>query len=304
MRRTKTIINTLNKLVLLLVLSGSSWVCRAQFIIVPIERSELWSKEVVNARQQSLTAMPLPFWDDFSFSQTPFYPNDTLWENSNSVILSDGLGINLPSHKVGSFDGLDSVGRPYNVNDILAKGFADKLISRPLRLDLVDPSERTGVYLSFYFQYRGNGEPPDPGDQLILSFKGSDGVWYTVETYEDDESYMSDVFYQQVVQVSGDIYFHDDFQFRFQNKGRISGPYDTWNIDYIYLNKGRTLSDTSYPDRTISSSLTSPFSGYWAIPVRHYFVNPGAQVGTPSFEIYNLRVGNNQPLNYFSYSEI
>ncbi|NJN43258.1 MAG: T9SS type A sorting domain-containing protein, partial [Flammeovirgaceae bacterium] len=74
--------------------------------------------------------------------------------------------------------------------------------------------------------------------------------------------------------------------------------------DYIYLNKGRTLSDTSYPDRTISSSLTSPFSGYWAIPVRHYFVNPGAQVGTPSFEIYNLRVGNNQPLNYFSYSEI
>lgn len=294
----------IRKLVLFLLAAFGAEHVEAQLVLLPIDRVGVSEKESKAAKTQALQARPLPFWDDFSFSNSKFYPNDTLWEYSNSITISDGIGINLPSLKVGSFDGQDSTGRPYSVNDVLAKGLADKLVSRPIRLDLVDPTERNSVFLSFYYQFQGNGEPPDSGDQLILSFKGADGIWNIVQILEDDGSLVPDQFLQVLIGVSDDDYFHNNFQFMFQNFGRLSGPYDNWNVDYVYLNRGRNPTDTSYPDRTISSALTSPFDGFWAMPIDHYFINPTAQAGSPAFEIYNLRAGNNQPLNYFSYAEI
>ena len=107
--------------------------------------------------------MSLPFWDDFSFSNSPYYPHDTLWQNGKSVSLNFGIGINPPSLGVVTFDGLDSIGKPYDVNNALAKGYADSLVSRPISLDLVPTALRTTVYMSFYYQFMGNGEAPDPG---------------------------------------------------------------------------------------------------------------------------------------------
>jgi hypothetical protein len=189
------------------------------------------------------------------------------------------------------------------VNDVLAKGYADKLESQIIRLDQVDPALRTTVYLSFFYQMKGRGELPDLGDILSLQFKNVDGKWETVWSRENDGTLATDRFYQVIVPVSDEKFYHESFQFRLQNFARLSGPYDTWHVDYVYLNKGRSDADLSYPDRALASNLGSIFETYQAIPKKHFFeVNPS--LIKPSFLVYNLRLDNNQPLNYFTFATI
>ena len=85
-------------------------------------------------------------------------------------------------------------------------------------------------------------------------------------------SFQKDEFYDTLLKVDGDRFFHENFQFRFMNYGRLSGPYDTWNIDYVYLNKNRTPNDRYLPDRTIISSLTNLFNDYRAVPYDHFLL--------------------------------
>ncbi|MEK6781579.1 MAG: T9SS type A sorting domain-containing protein [Bacteroidota bacterium] len=260
------------------------------------------------ARLKELTAAPLPFWDDFSYaSDTVVYPNDTIWQYGQSVWTNNGAGINAPTLGVATFNGFDSLGKPYSVNDILAKGIADQLVSRPIRLDLVEDANRGTVYISFYFQFRGNGEPPDAGDQLLLSIKDENGKWDIINVIENDGTLKFDEFSTRIVPITGDQYFHDAFQFRFQSFGRLSGPYDTWNIDYVYLNQGRSPEDTSFPDRTITSPPTSLFNSYYAMPLKHFLIDPVGSMIKPTVPVFNLKSINDsdpgsppdeQPFNY------
>ena len=281
----------------------------SQFTILPLPKEK--PGPAAAGRTQALAPMPLPFWDDFSFSNVSGMPHDTLWQSGNSVSLNTGMGIRPPSLGVATFDGLNAAGSPYVANDPLAKGIADSLVSRPLALGQVPPAERNSVFLSFYYQFQGNGEPPDPGDQLRVLFKDVTGAWITVRTIENDGSLDPTVFMQTLVPVAGDAFFHDGFQFAIQSYGRLSGPYDTWNIDYVYLNKGRNASDTSYPDRTISIPLTSMVNGYYAMPYDHFMEDPAAHLTPPILSLHNLEYipGNTtqsdvQPINYDSEDSI
>lgn len=291
---------------LALIFIINAQVAFSQFTIVPLPK-EKTTKAGYSARTQELTPMPLPFWDDFSFSNRPDAPHDTLWSSSNSVSLNMGLGINPPSLGVATFDGLNEFGSPYVPNESLAKGIADSLVSRPIALDLVPLGERGSVFLSFYYQPEGNGEAPDPGDQLRVLFKNASGAWITVSTIENDGSLDPRVFKQILIPVAGNDYFYNGFQFAIQSYGRLSGPYDTWNIDYVYLNKGRNASDTSYPDRTISIPLTSMLKGYYSMPIDHFMEDPASHLTPPLLTMHNLEIipGNTtqsdvQPINYDS----
>ena len=255
-------------------------------------------RDLISSRSQASGPLNLPFWDDFSYSDSLAYPQENLWLFGKSVFLNNGLGIRQPSKNIVTFDGVDSLGKPYNVNDVLAKGLADKLVSLPIRMDLVDPTLRNTVFISFYYQVKGHGEAPDNGDQLILSFKNSDKKWESMYVVENNDAIKPDIFYQVIIPVAGDRFYHADFQFRFQNFARLSGPYDTWNVDYVYLNSGRSLVDTSYPDRTVSSSLSSLFVDYYSMPIKHFFQNPNANLKKPSLDLYNLRADNIQPFDY------
>jgi hypothetical protein len=250
------------------------------------------------ARTQSANPLYLPFWDDFSYTDSLSFPQQDLWLFGNSVLLNNGLAVHQPSKNVVTFDGVDSLGKPYNINDILAKGFADKLVSQPIRMDLVDPALRNTVYISFFYQVKGLGEIPDNGDKLVLQFKDDHGNWLTVFEVENGDALSPDVFYQVLTPVVDTKFYHDDFQFRIQNFARLSGPYDTWNVDYVYLNSGRSAGDNSYPDRTVSSGLNSLFVDYYAMPAKHFLANPAQFLKHPSLELYNLRVGNIQPFDY------
>lgn len=291
---------------LILILTINAQLAFSQFTIVPLPK-EKSSKTYNGARTQDLAPMQLPFWDDFSFSNRPDSPHDTLWNSSNSVSLNLGLGINPPSIGVATFDGLNEFGSPYVLKEPLAKGVADSLVSRPIALDQVPPAERGTVFLSFYYQFKGNGEAPDPGDQLRVLFKNAAGAWITVATIENNGSLNPNVFTQILIPVSGNDFFHNGFQFTFQNYGRLSGPYDTWNIDYVYLNKGRNASDTSYPDRTISIPITSMFNGYYSMPFDHFIENSVDNLVLPTLTLHNLEVepgADIQPLTYKSIDSI
>lgn len=226
------------------------------------------------------------------------------WTASTSAWVNSGLAIQPPSINVATFDGIDSLGKPYSVNDVLAKGFADKLESQPIDLLAVPTSSRASVYFSFYYQLRGRGEAPELGDRLILEFLNKDKKWEQIWTRENDGTLSPDVFNQVILPITEDRFFHAGFRFRFKNFARLSGPYDSWHLDYIYLNDGRTAGDTSYPDRSVVSTLTSIFGVVRAMPKAHFFAAGNAVLTKPSFIIHNLRVGNDQPVNYFSFAQV
>lgn len=250
--------------------------------------------------------MRLPFWDDFSFRQEQFFPNDTLWESRKTVWVSDGRAINPPSIYAATFDGVnDSLGKPHDINIVLAKGFADKLVSRPIRLDGLRASQKDSVYLSFFYQATGLGEAPDVSDKLSLWFKAKNGSWEMVQEITNSATLKPDSFYYSIIKVDTSFQ-HNNFQFRFQNFARLSGPYDTWSLDYVYLNANRWATDNSFPDRTIVKPITSIFEKYRAIPIKHYGYDTAKIITVPPIgALGNLYlITANQTTNYFIWASI
>ncbi|HEU5148264.1 MAG TPA: T9SS type A sorting domain-containing protein [Chryseosolibacter sp.] len=252
---------------------------------------QLTKTQNATGRTKQTPPLTLPFFDDFSKPLgSTSYADTMLWESSYSVRVNDGMAIHPPTINVATFDGLDSAGMAYNPNEILLTGYTDQLVSRPIDLseNELAVEDRSGVYLSFFYQGQGNVEAPDQEDFLEIGFKtAEENGWETVMTIfpktEDDAT----AFYDTIIQVTGDQYFHDAFQFRIRSYGRLSGPYDTWHVDYIYLNKGRNINDLSFPDRALSTQLGPLFGQYRAIPRDHFFSNE--QMTPPTFEIQNMK---------------
>ena len=203
------------------------------------------------------------------------------------------MGINPPSINVATFDGLDSAFLPYS-EQMLSNGLRDSLVSQAIKLGEPEVSvgERNSVYLSFFYQWQGNGEAPDPDDYLRVEFKNNHGQWETMMTILPKSSFNRSEFYDTLIKVDGDRFFHDLFQFRFKNYGRLSGPYDTWNIDYVYLNKNRNVNDIDFPDQAISSPYTSLFDRYQSIPYLHFLTSNSL---SPLLSLMSLIISMNLP---------
>jgi hypothetical protein len=268
-----------------------AWVT-AQFATFPIEsrKQSTPSNPAARTKAEPLP-LSLPFWDDFSFA-TNDYPEESLWFKSRQVLVSSEQAINPPSINVATFDGLNENGTPYtqNPNDILDFGYRDTLESQPIKMTEVGLAQRNSVFLSFYYQCGGNGEPPDPNDFLRVEFKSITG-WKSVLTLNvNTNEFNPTIFYNTFIRINQEEYYHDDFQFRFISFGRKSGRYDAWHIDYVYLNKERDENDTSFPDRAITTKLGPIFDKYFSIPKRH--LSNSKLITQTSFELYNLRDGD------------
>ena len=263
--------------------------------LVPITTSRQPSAQ---ARQQASTAegtvLTLPFWDDFSRPQVDSLgvttPDARRWAVNEGVLVNTGLGIDPPSLGVASFDGIRLQGEPH-ASDSSSVGLSDELTSCPINLALIPEAERNSVYLSFFWQPQGRGELPEsPSDSLRLQFKDADAAWVTVWRQEGGDSLLTpNAFEQTILPIADPPWFHDRFQFRFQSYNRQSGAFDTWNIDYIYLNKGRTADDRAYPDAAITSLPTSLFGEYTMVPMAQFRANPTRYLAEPRAPFYNLR---------------
>lgn len=233
---------------------------QAQFQQLPIaNQDQKESFAAPNARQQN-ERLSLPFWDDFSSGTL----NPELWELFG-VSYSNTIGINAPSLGVVVLDGVDATGTPYS-RERLTTGEGDRLSSLPIDLSAVTSAEQSEVILSFFWQAGGKGEMPDDTDQLELQFLDRSGQWVTVWEQQGGDEQDPTRFNQELIPVVGD-YFHEAFRFRFLFRGRLSGPFDTWLIDYVYLNTGRNMQDTFYEDRTLTTLPNSPLGKHTAYPL-------------------------------------
>ncbi len=209
----------------------------------------------------------LPFWDDFSIVGI----DSSKWLNEG-VMHSFTVGNSAPSLGVILLDGVDETGRAYS-NTLLEQGETDRITSQPIDLSGISSEEANTVFFSFYWQAGGKAELPDANDELSLQFLNDNGIWDEVwnKTGAVDEN--QNTFTSEIIQVNGN-YFHNSFQFRFQTSGRRSGPFDSWILDYIYLNKNRSLNDLFFEDRALTTISSSPFEKYTAIPFFELIRNP------------------------------
>lgn len=258
-----------------------------QIVEIPLPNKIKSSNTVrlsTNQSNQTLATVNIPFWEDFSTSN--FIPAVERWSNSDNVRISNGLGRNAPTLNVAVFDGVDANGAPYDANSLI-NGATDSLVSQLIDLSLLGADQADSVYLSFFWQLNGNGEIPDSEDSLVLQFKNPSGQWQNVWSQVGGRENESTDFTQQLVQVTAD-YFFDSFQFRFQSYSRLAGAFDTWLVDYIFLNDSRHAGDIAYPDRALTRKPSFLIAPYSAMPTEQFFVNPGRYLVETNTDFFNL----------------
>ena len=240
---------------------------------------------------QSVT---IPFFDDFSQAKSP-NPDSRLWINGG-VSINNSFPVNQPTMFVATFDGRSSAGLPYDYVNQLAYGQTDTLTSRPIQLATFQPSD--SLYLSFFWEARGLGDLPDDDDTLVVSFRNKRNIWIPV--WKQRGNITDNNFRQQLLAIKDTSFLHNNFQFRFETKGRQSGAFDTWHVDYVYLNKNRSQKDITSKDIACRKFTSSYLKRYSAMPLRQYLVNPAAEVNdTLRAEIYNLQeFGNFTPYRW------
>ncbi|KOF02301.1 hypothetical protein OB69_12810 [Roseivirga seohaensis subsp. aquiponti] len=254
---------------------------------LPINAKPKSSNSLVSAAaglNQAQASLTLPFWDDFS--QANISPNPALWKSGENVRISSSIGKSAPTLNVAIFDGVDATGRPYNATSLL-NGATDSLVSQPIDLSTLPVNQADSVYISFFWQATGNGELPDRQDSLVLQFRKPNGSWQSAWRQIGGIDNQSEEFNQVVLKVDAE-FFYDGFQFRFKSFTRLAGAYDTWLVDYIYLNDSRYEGDVAHVDRALTRKPSFLIAPYSAMPTEQFFANPTKYLSETNTEFYNL----------------
>ncbi len=233
----------------------------------------------------------LPFFEDFTGQAG--YPDIQLWSD-DKIYVNQGFAVFPPNYGVATFDALDSSGKIY-AHATYTPFEADHLTSNPIRLDslfqpLPKPLRKSdSLYFSFYYQPQGMGNQPQPGDSLILEFfSPATGLWNQVWSSEgmplDTFRLHNNTWFKQVILPISDsaTYYAKDFKFRFTNFASIANQIlpgwqsnmDQWNVDYIYLNTGRSAGDTVYRDISFVDVSRSFLKNYTVMPYYQYSNDP------------------------------
>ncbi|MCU0390578.1 MAG: T9SS type A sorting domain-containing protein [Thermoflexibacter sp.] len=252
---------------------------------------------------EDTTRISYPFFDDFTSVYYRKYnnPDTSLWlANNGGGYVNDSYGIKPPSFGLITLDGINYLGKPYNFTDRFIAGEADNLTSR--RIDLSKTTTAKRLALTFYWQSQGNGSKPDAEDYLLVQFKDSLGNW--VNQWQRNGNVNTENTFQYVsLPVNSPIYFHKNFQFRFQVFCRLSGAYDTWNLDYILLDSLRRTNVRTQGILDITSSRidTHYLKRYRAMPIDQFYANARNETVDSLFMFSN---NLHETFNVFSYDAI
>lgn len=231
----------------------------AQFVTFgPVHRTYELDNSNSNPDARLNAVATIPFWDDFSKGIQA-----SKWI-AKGASYTQTIGNKAPSIGMALFNGVDELGRAYSIQQ-KDQGESDYLTSVPLDLGGIDIPLKTSLYLSFYWQAGGKAEVPDSNDRLTLQVLIPAGTWLTVWEKRGGETLDRTRFAQEIIAILPE-WQHANFQFRFFSNGRQSGPFDSWLVDYIYLNSRRTATDLSYPDRALTLPTTVRLGDYGAYP--------------------------------------
>ncbi len=232
----------------------------AQFVeFGPIHQERFVKRTGQSIASRTQDGNILPFWDDFSDGI------DTLKWQVAGASYTETIGQNNPSVGAILFNGVDGNGRPYS-NQIRDQGEGDFLTSKPFDFSALTPSEEESLFLSFFWQAGGKAEAPDTSDRLTLQILNDQGVWETVWFRAGGDQHDRTSYTQEIIKVLPE-WQHAAFQFRFFSTGRQIGPFDSWLIDYVYLNSNRSESDLIYRDRALTQRNQLTLGEYSAYPL-------------------------------------
>lgn len=221
-----------------------------------------------NKQEKTADTVPtLPFIEDFSDIMYG-YPSTKRFTDSSTYVNPD-FAIGPPTIGCLTLDGLDKNGQPYQFQPGIITGNADILTSRFISLDTLTPAD--SLYFSFLYQPQGYGEAPDANDFLSLWFYNNSIAQY-VKVWEVEGSPL-DTFKLVMIPITDTAYMNEFFKFQFRNVASLNGIFDHWNIDYIYLDKGRDKNDTTFNDVGFVYKAPSMLQRYQHMPYNQYITS-------------------------------
>jgi len=275
--------------------------------INPVVKQQFLHQQAIDLRENEPDTIPvlLPFFDDFR--KPTVFPDTSRWLDRYAFVNTD-----IPLFPVNrgavTLDAISDSGMMYPQAVPGPQTFlADHLTSRYIRLDSVfDPAPRAlspadSVYLSFWYQPQGRGKPPHAADSLLLRFlvkPAWDSITPTDTTHieavwEDiwssagmslDTFYLKNntYFAQIMIPVTDPKFFKKTFLFQFYNYVSLASSTEPswqsncsqWNLDNIYLNAGRGITDTLQPEITFVERPPSMLRNYASMPYPQYSDNP------------------------------
>lgn len=228
---------------------------------------------------KSTDTLELPFFDDFSYHSV--YPNSSKWSD-NYAFINSSYPVNPISFQVATLDILNEKGElyPHASTQVFE---ADKLTSLPINLEY--PASEN-IFLSFFYQAQGLGDPPGERDSLTLEFYSpveQDWFWIWSVTGESLQP-----FQQVLIPVTEANFLKKGFKFRFKNYGSLPnnpsvpgtiGNSDHWHIDYVYLDRDRSESDTLIKDVAFVRPIGSLLNNYESVPWDHFQLGKLTEMG-------------------------
>lgn len=199
---------------------------------------------------------------------TAIWLDDNAYHNYRYAVDPWSLG-------VMTFDGLDRAGFPYAIGTTLS-GEADFLTSKAI--DLTDFSIGDSIYMTFLVQKQGLGDIPEATDSLILEFYDSfEQEWK--RQWGIGGGSVGDFILAQVP-LSVPNFLTDDFQFRFKNKGALSGALDHFHLDYLNFRAFSGFQDTLIEDFAMVYPVPTLLNDYTSVPWDHYQNNATGKMNT------------------------
>ena len=253
----------------------------AQFVnFGPIHRSSPTVDPIPETWARQTNTATLPFWDDFSkgIQSSRWIPKGASY--------TETIGNKAPSIGMVLFNGVDEAGKSYSLQE-KDQGEGDYLSSIPLDLSGIPAAQQASVYLSFYWQAGGKAEVPDSNDRLTLQILTPGGTWLNIWEKRGGTAVDRNRFIQETIAIRPE-WQHANFQFRFFSNGRQSGPFDSWLLDYVYLNSKRSSTDLSYPDRALTQRTTVRLGDFGAYPWELLQKNQKGKWSTAKSEFQNL----------------
>jgi hypothetical protein len=258
---------------------------------------------------QDTIPVTLPFFDDFRAPTV--FPVPDRWIDREAFVNSD-IPVFPVNRGAVTLDAISDSGAMYP-NAIPGPNtfLADHLTSRFIRLDSVlspVPKALTpadSVYLSFFYQPQGRGQAPHAADSLLLHFLVREGydsitptdtihiddlweeVWGTQGMSLDTFTYRYNRYNVQVmIPVKDPKFFKKKFRFQFYNYVSLASAAEPswqsncsqWNLDNIYLNSGRTYTDTIRPEITFVERPPSMLRNYASMPYPQYCNDPTSEM--------------------------
>ncbi|MGM0666973.1 MAG: T9SS type A sorting domain-containing protein [Bacteroidota bacterium] len=231
---------------------------------------EAWQQKSLFKSKSPADTLDLPFFDDFL--PHSIYPSPSRWAD-DYVYVNNTYPVNSLSQGVATFDAIDQRGILYEEAGPFAFE-ADHLTSLPINLE-AEASEN--IYLSFFYQPQGIADPPELQDSLVLQFFSiTDNQWHHVWKAEGSGLHE---FKPVIIKIDQPDYLYRGFRFRFVNYASISSDFDDqsmagnadhWNIDYVYLDRNRSGSDTIPADVAFTGPVRSVLNTYESMPWKQF----------------------------------